>query len=78
MFIEAQTADGGTVLLAAATITTAQRRAGTTAGKESITVHFVGGPPFAIELEPVAADALWQSLKDGLGEECHLEQRAAP
>ena len=67
MFIEAKTADGGTVLLAADNITTAQRRAGTESGKESITVNFVGGPPFAIELQNGDADSLWQRIKDGLG-----------
>jgi hypothetical protein len=66
MFIETSTADGGTVLLAAGTITTALRKSGTAAGKESVTVHFVGGPPYTIELDPADADTLWQRLKDGL------------
>ena len=67
MFIETHTADGGTVLLAAGNITTAQRKVGTESGREAITVNFVGGPPFAIELEDGEADALWQNIKDSLG-----------
>jgi hypothetical protein len=67
MFIEAHTADGGTVLLAASNITTAQRKLGSETGKDSITVNFVGGPPFAIELDNGDAASLWQSIKDSLG-----------
>jgi hypothetical protein len=67
MYLETRTADGGTVLLAVGTITTAQRKAGTAAGKDSVTVHFVGGPPFTIELNQADADEFWERIKESLG-----------